>query len=299
MLSKTSKFLIGVLVVCGLVFGGWYGYGLYSQPSIELESEVRTTPVTHLVVHSFANTPQQMLDNLREYGLSVHYVISADGQVRQLVPENRVAWHAGPSFWAGASGLNQSSIGIELEHAEFGQTTFPQKQIDAFEELAKSIIARHHIRPENIVGHSDIAPEGKMDPGRAFPWQQLAEQGIGMWYDISEADKMPENMRVAVLLATIGYPVKGRQVVASAWAFRERFMPEKVPYDAHIAERGDQMFLARQAAAKLPPTERDAALSQVPPIYPPDDGTYLTDPDFIRVLRAVAYRYQQQRAAAY
>jgi len=293
------KLIIAMSVVCCAMLGVWYGYNFHFQNQVEFESEERMTPVTHLVIHSFEETPQQMLDNLREYGLSVHYMITAEGQVRQLVPENRVAWHTGPSFWAGVNGLNTSSIGIELEHAEFGQTAFPKKQIEALIVLMKDIVARHHIRPENIVGHSDIAPEGKMDPGRAFPWQQLAEQGIGMWYDISEADKMPENMRVAVLLATIGYPVKGRQVVASAWAFRERFMPEKVPYDAHIAERGKQMFLARQKVAALPPEEREAALSQVPPIYPPDDGTYLTDPDFIRVLRAVAYRYQQQRAAAH
>ena len=292
-MKRVLLFLFGLIIVC-------FAWNVYSQNSAAkdapLESEPRTAPVTHLVVHSFEDTPEQMLDNLYKFGLSVHYWIDAKGQVHQLVSEDRVAWHAGPSFWAGLDGLNRASIGIELEHSDFGQTPFPKAQIEAFARLAKGIVERHHIRPENIVGHSDIAPEGKMDPGRAFPWQEMAEQGIGLWYNIEDADKMPDNLTVAELLSVIGYPVQGRKLTASAWAFRERFMPEKVPYDGEIAKRGDQMFLARQKVAKLPIEEREKALAQVPPIYPPDDGTYLTDPDFIRVLRAVAYRYQQQRA---
>ena len=294
MTLKPYNIIIGLVGVGCMLWGFWDAVHT-GKTAIELESKPRDVPVTHLVIHSFVETPEQMLDNLRLYGLSVHYMIDAQGQMQQLVPEDRMAWHAGPSFWAGVQGLNKTSIGIELEHSDMGQTDFPKVQIDALVQLAKDIIIRHHIRPENVVAHSDIAPEGKMDPGRGFPWHQMAEQGIGLWYDIQDADKMPQDMSVSELLAIIGYPVKGRQLTASAWAFRERFMPEKVPYDAHIAERGDKMFLARQQVANLPLAEREKALAQIPPIYPPDDGTYLTDPDFIRVLRAVAYRYQQQR----
>ena len=268
----------------------------YHAPKIPVfESKERTVPVKYLVIHSFNETPQEMLDVLQEYGLSVHYLIDAQGHIQQLVPEDRIAWHAGPSFWAGTQGLNRVSIGIELEHAEFGQTPFPQQQIDSLIQLVRGILRRHPILPENIVAHSDIAPEGKMDPGRAFPWKQLAEQGIGLWYDITDADKLSPKLTVAELLAMIGYPVQGRQLTASAWAFRERFMPEAVPYDGDIQKRGEMIFKARQELAKLPVTEQTKAMAQVPPIYPPDDGTYLTDPEFIRVLRAVAYQYQLRR----
>ena len=258
------------------------------------DSAKREKNIKHLVIHSFALTPQKMLDTLYQYKLSVHYLIDSEGKVYQLVPEERVAWHAGPSFWGNENGLNWTSVGIELEHLEFGQTDYPIVQIEALEKLAKQIIERYQIRPENIVGHSDIAPEAKMDPGRGFPWQKLAKDGIGLWYDLKDADKMSA-MTVSELLSVIGYPVKGRSLEASSWAFRQRFMPEVVPPDDKIGERGEAMFQARQKAADLPAEERAKALAEAPAIYPPNDGTYLTDPDFIKVLRAVAYKYKKIR----
>ena len=290
----TKKILLLLLLIVCCIWA-YLQLSSRTQKILVLESEVRSVPIKYLVVHSFNETPEKMVDNLQKYGLSVHYLIDAKGNIQQLVPENRVAWHAGPSFWAGTQGLNRSSIGIELEHADFGQTDFPKAQIDSLIHLMKDIIQRHRILPENIVAHSDIAPDGKMDPGRAFSWQQLAEQGIGLWYNIDDADKLPPDLTVAELLAMVGYPVTGRQLTASAWAFREHFMPEVVPYDGDIQKRGDMIFQARQKVAKLPAAEQAKALEQVPAIYPPDDGTYLTDPHFIQVLRAVAYQYQQQR----
>jgi len=292
-MKRTVLICLSVLACCVLAY---IGYLFHESKMPVLESEERTVPVQYLVIHSFNETPQEMLDVLQKYGLSVHYMIDAKGHVRQLVPENRTAWHAGPSFWAGVKGLNRSSIGIELEHAEFGQTPFPKKQIDSLIQLVQGILKRHHILPENIVAHSDIAPEGKMDPGRGFPWKQLSEQGIGLWYDIEDANKIAQNLTVAELLAMIGYPTEGRQLTASAWAFRQRFMPEVVPYDGEIQQRGEKIFQARQAVANLPAVEQAKVLAEVPPIYPPDDGTYLTDPKFIQVLKAVAYQYQKQRS---
>ena len=261
---------------------------------VSYDSARREKPVKHLVIHSFANSPQEMLNVLHQHGLSVHYMIETNGTVHHLVPEKKVAWHAGPSFWAGDTALNWTSIGIELEHPQFGQTNYPEKQIKILKELMKKIINKYHIRPENIVAHSDIAPEAKMDPGRGFPWKELAKENIGLWYDLDKANKM-QNLTVSELLSIIGYSVKGRALVASSWAFRQRFMPEIVPYDGGIAERGNAMFQARQQALKLPPSEREKFLAETPPIYPPDDGTYLTDSNFIKVLRAVAYQYKKAR----
>ena len=246
----------------------------------EFDSAERTKPIKHLVIHSFALTPAKMLDTLHQYGLSVHYMIDSKGKVYRLVPEERVTWHAGASFWAGEAGLNQTSIGIELEHLDYGQTDYPAIQVQALIKLAKEIIARHKIRSENIVGHSDIAPIAKMDPGQGFPWKKLAAKGIGLWYDLGNSKKIP-SLNVNQLLSIIGYDVQGG-INAVCWAFRKRFMPETVPYDKDIAKKEKEVFAARQ---KNMPT---------PPIYPPDLD--LTDPDFIKVLRATAYQYQQARS---
>ena len=100
----------------------------------KFDSVERTKPIKHLVIHSFALTPKKMLDILNEYGLSVHYIVDSKGKVLNLVPEECVAWHAGHSFWAGEKGLNWTSIGIELEHLEYGQTDYPQKQIETLKK---------------------------------------------------------------------------------------------------------------------------------------------------------------------
>ncbi|MGN0919935.1 MAG: N-acetylmuramoyl-L-alanine amidase [Alphaproteobacteria bacterium] len=256
----------------------------------------RIKPIQHLVIHSFALSPKKMIEVLHQYKLSVHYLIEANGRLHSLVPEDKVAWHAGPSFWAGETGLNQTSIGIELEHLGYGQTAYPQKQIEALIKLVKEILARHPIRPENILGHSDIAPMAKMDPGRGFPWQKLAQNGIGLWYDLKKKKTMGKK-DVAELLSLIGYYVKGRALEASGWAFRQRFMPESIPIDARIAEQEAAVFKARQQAALLPPKEQEAFLNTAPTIYPPEAGAYLTDSEFINVLKAVADEYQKARKA--
>ena len=152
-MKKISFVLIGIFCAIFSIF-------LYLKDSgIKFESAERTQAIKHLVIHSFALTPQKMLEALQRYKLSVHYLIDSRGTVYSLVPEERVAWHVGSSFWAGDKRLNWTSIGIELEHLEFGQTDFPEVQINALIKLTKEIMKRHKIRPENVVAHSDIAPE--------------------------------------------------------------------------------------------------------------------------------------------
>ena len=259
------------------------------------DSTERTKPIKHLVIHSFALTPQKMQDTLHQYGLAVHYIIDSEGKILNLVPEEQIAWHAGPSFWANEEGLNWTSVGIELEHLGYGQTDYPEIQINALTKLSKEIIERYKIRPENIVGHSDIAPEAKIDPGRGFPWKKLAENGIGLWYDLKDVNNAP-NSTVSELLSVIGYPTTGRALEASSWAFRQRFMPEVVPIDEGIAEREKNVFQERQRISGLPSQEREKALKVAPAIYPKNDGPYLTDPSFMKRLQAVAYQYKQARA---
>lgn len=115
--------------------------------------------------------------------VSAHYVIDRKGCVYALVPEEKRAWHAGVSYWAGKSGVNARSIGIELVNPghEFGYVPYTEDQLESLIELGGDILRRHPIGPRGVVGHSDVAPARKNDPGELFPWARLAAAGIGLW----------------------------------------------------------------------------------------------------------------------
>ena len=143
-----------------------------------------------LVLHyTVADTPAS-IKILTQQQVSSHYLLTdeATPKIYRLVDENRAAWHAGNSSWKNFTQLNNSSIGIEIVNAGWKDTPqgrvyapFPQAQIDALVPLLKEIVARHGIAPENVLGHSDIAPLRKQDPGPQFPWQLLAQEGLVLW----------------------------------------------------------------------------------------------------------------------
>jgi N-acetylmuramoyl-L-alanine amidase len=148
-----------------------------------------------LVIHyTVANLPLS-IKVLTEppHEVSAHYLVSDDERpvIYRLVPEERRAWHSGPSYWRGHAMLNASSIGIEIVHPGFRlkpdgtreYLPFPPAQIDALVPLIKDIVKRHGIRPERIVGHSDVLPQYKQDPGPTFPWKRLADEGLIAWPD--------------------------------------------------------------------------------------------------------------------
>jgi N-acetylmuramoyl-L-alanine amidase len=145
-----------------------------------------------LVLHyTVANTPAS-IKILTQQQVSSHYLLTDEAQpkIYRLVDENRAAWHAGNSSWKNFTQLNNSSIGIEIVNAGWKDTPqgrvyapFPQAQMDALLPLIKDIVARHGIAPENVLGHSDIAPLRKQDPGPQFPWQRLAQEGLILWPD--------------------------------------------------------------------------------------------------------------------
>ncbi len=143
--------------------------------------------------------------------VSAHYLIDEDGTVWQLVDESRRAWHAGRAFWAGETDINGCSIGIELANPghEHGYRPFPEPQIAALEELSGAILARHAIPAERVLGHSDVAPLRKEDPGELFPWQRLAAAGIGLWPDFTmpAAPPEPSISTARCNLAGIGYEI--------------------------------------------------------------------------------------------
>lgn len=155
--------------------------------------------------------------------VSAHYTIDEDGTVYAHVPEARCAWHAGVSYWAGATDINARSIGIELVNPghDYGYRPFPEAQIVSLIELAREIVARHAISAARVLGHSDVAPARKDDPGELFPWQRLAEKGIGLWPQLRPGDLQPE------ALIRFGYDPNAAQNKLIA-AFQRHFRPAKV-----------------------------------------------------------------------
>lgn len=144
----------------------------------------RTLPIDMIVLHytgmpAGAEALARLCDS--EAKVSAHYMIEEDGRVYRLVPEDRRAWHAGVSEWQGVTDINSCSIGIELVNPghEWGYRPFPDVQIQALIALLDDIRARHVIPDNRILGHSDVAPGRKRDPGELFPWDRLAEAGHG------------------------------------------------------------------------------------------------------------------------
>lgn len=161
--------------------------------------------------------------------VSAHYLVEEDGRICRLVDENRRAWHAGVSYWAGATDINARSVGIEIVNPghEFGYRAFPDIQMDAVAALARDIVARHGIPAERVLGHSDVSPDRKQDPGELFDWPRLAAKGIGVWPGKARAATAPDPQAARSLLTAIGYnPDLPLSVVVSA--FQRHFRPARV-----------------------------------------------------------------------
>ena len=171
-------------------------------------------PVDMLVLHyTGMQTAAAAIDRLcdPEAKVSSHYVVDEDGRVVRLVAEHRRAAHAGVSHWRGHDDLNDRSIGIEIVNPghEWGYRPFPEPQIEAVEALCLAILARHPIEARNVVGHSDVAPDRKQDPGELFPWRRLARQGIGFWPEALDVDAPPpqDGEALRAQLRRIGYRI--------------------------------------------------------------------------------------------
>ena len=180
--------------------------------------------VRFIVLHYTSENREKSLRLLTQGRVSAHYLITDEPvKIYSLVDENRRAWHAGLSQWFEYRNLNAMSIGIEIVNAgplDAAQTRwapYPASQIRALAALLHDIQSRHHVKAWNIVAHSDIAPSRKTDPGPAFPWRELARQGLGRWYDEQAvARRIPQVTAgmlgdapyVQRLLARIGYPIR-------------------------------------------------------------------------------------------
>lgn len=162
-------------------------------------------------------------------GVSAHYVVSEDGMVTRMVPEESRAWHAGRSYWRGMTDVNSASVGIEIVNPghEFGYRPFPNEQVDAVIRLVHAIKDRHQITRGNIVGHSDIAPTRKQDPGELFPWERLARLRLALPRPTRHlTDPLWSDAGFLLALERFGYDVA--DPFAAVVAFQRRFRPELI-----------------------------------------------------------------------
>lgn len=182
----------------------------------------RKLPITMLIMHyTGMKTGKEALDRMcdAQAKVSAHYMVEEDGQIFQLVDEAKRAWHGGLAYWRGIEDINSASIGIEIVNKghEWGYCEFPSAQMQSVAELSKAILDRHNILPRDVIGHSDIAPIRKEDPGELFDWYWLAEQGIGLW---SRAVDESANYDK---LTDYGYSLEDEQKTITA--FQRHFRP--------------------------------------------------------------------------
>ena len=211
----------------------------------------RALPVTMAVIHyTEMETATAALDRLcdADAKVSAHYLISRDGEVTRLVPEKRRAWHAGLSYWRGIRDVNSASVGIELDHPghKFGYGPFPDAQFEALVPLLARIVKAHGIPRANVVGHSDVAPARKIDPGELFPWERLAEYGLCLPAPkIELGDPYDNDGAFYLALERFGYDItEGHKAVE---AFQRRWRPRKIDgeVDGEIRAMLFQLLLDR------------------------------------------------------
>jgi N-acetylmuramoyl-L-alanine amidase len=176
--------------------------------------------------------------------VSAHYVVEETGRIVQLVPEARRAWHAGEASWEGERDVNSRSIGIEIVNGghDFGNPNFPPRQVEAVIALASDICVRHNIRADHVLGHSDVSPGRKRDPGEKFPWDELHRAGVGHFVPpaplrsgpaLQPGDRNDGVKALQQLLSFYGYGIKmtgiyDEETEAVVVAFQRHFRPEHI-----------------------------------------------------------------------
>jgi N-acetylmuramoyl-L-alanine amidase len=201
----------------------------------------------YIVLHHTSNSdPRRSVSTLtsRASQVSAHYLIMRDGRVVYMVDEHLRAWHAGESYWAGNRDINSASIGIELDND--GAEPYPEAQIAALLALLGDLKARWSIPAANFLGHGDVAPGRKVDPGANFPWRRLAQNGFGLWCE-PPFDPVPAGVEDALMLAALGYEVLNLPAAVAAFRRRYRAAESTVPLSG--MERGMAQCLLRKSVA--------------------------------------------------
>jgi N-acetylmuramoyl-L-alanine amidase len=230
----------------------------------------RSAKIELLVLHSTAYNLQQALKIYDEQAVAPHYIIDFNGEIIQCVAEQYRAKHAGrpdaPQFWRGIdTDLNSHSIGIEILNPTLGQSEFEEAQILATISLCQKIIAKYEIQPQNVIGHSDLTPTCKPDPGHCFPWQRLAQNNIGLWFEINQRlDGGSSFSEIKRFLKLIGYDTRSAEIIkASSYAFCRHFLPQFVTQVQDIEQLLTKVY--------------------------PDNCSFMQDEVFIKTLQAVAW----------
>lgn len=224
-------------------------HAIVEHPSPNFDDR-KGTKITLLIQHYTAMaTAQDALQRLCDPAAKVssHYLVAEDGTIYHLVDDDKRAWHAGVSYWEDVTDLNSSSIGIEI--ANPGNVPYPKAQMDAVAALSRSLMRRYNIVPRHVLGHSDIAPARKEDPGQLFDWQGLANDGIGVWpqplksdYDRSANWSSDELKRQ---LNSYGYTAQPELSVVVT-AFQRHFQQDvfKTPQQVGVADAETRARLA-------------------------------------------------------
>ena len=238
---KYLSLIVSLIVLAGCASGPRFDK---SHPSVNYDSRIQ-----FVVVHYTSASLERSLQLLTHGDVSSHYLIGDDkgATIYKLMDENVRAWHAGESEWQGRTWLNSSSIGIEIVNPGFKDTPtgrlwypYSEDQVQSLIVLLKDISKRYAINPRSIIGHSDIAPLRKLDPGPAFPWKRLAAEGLGIWPNEQAVTRQQAQFEVQLptiswfqsQLARAGYPtpqtgeldVATRHVIA---AFQMHFRPTR------------------------------------------------------------------------
>ena len=158
----------------------------YYSPNIGIKKRSAKSIKTIIIHYTGMQSERESLKRLcsPKYKVSSHFLINQKGRIYRLVEDFQIAWHAGKSCWGKYKNLNKNSIGIELVNKghQFGYTNFKKKQLLSLIKICKSLVRKYKIKKRNIIGHSDIAPLRKIDPGEKFPWKQLSKKNIGIWH---------------------------------------------------------------------------------------------------------------------
>ena len=218
---------------------------LFYSPNLGLKKRVKNK-IKFIIFHYTGMKSEKLairkLTNLQSE-VSSHYFIKKSGEIILMVPDLYVAWHAGVSSWKNYNSLNANSIGIEISNPghKFGYKNFTKKQIKSLIQLSKHLILKYKIKKNNILGHSDIAPDRKLDPGEKFPWELLFKNNIGYWHQLNKKKlKLLRRNKISVKnnklsirkLKKIGYPSSSKIIKNHSKfnkflvkAFQRRFRP--------------------------------------------------------------------------
>ena len=200
--------------------------------------EIARSPkeITYIIFHyTGMASEKKAIERLtnKKTKVSSHYFIKKDGTIINMVPEKFIAWHAGVSCWKSHKNLNNKSIGIEIQNSGHinKYESFSIKQIKSLLLLTKALKKKYNIKSKNFLGHSDISPNRKKDPGEKFPWKHLAKHKIGIWYDLPKKNRTFRNIEISrknkklflLYLKKIGYCLKNKYTNSAVRAFQRRF----------------------------------------------------------------------------